>query len=64
MKGTLHQKAFELLKGCDKPLPDIAQESELPYYWLKKFSADGVKDPSVNRVQKLYEYLTKKPLEI
>lgn len=64
MKGSLHQKALELLKGSPQALPDIARDSELPYYWLKKFSSGEVKDPSVNRVQKLYEYLAKKPLEI
>lgn len=63
-RGTLHAKTFDLLKQCKLSLPEIYKETGLPYYWLKKFSADEVKDPSVNRVQYLYEFLTSKKLEV
>lgn len=40
----------------------IAAQSHLPFYWLRKLHAGTVKDPSVNRVQKLYEHLTQSKL--
>lgn len=34
-----------------------ASDGEVEYDWLKKFAAGDVKDPSVNRVQRLHDYL-------
>lgn len=38
----------------------LAQGSDVTYYWLRNFSAGRTKDPSVNRVEELYQYLTGK----
>jgi hypothetical protein len=32
--------------------------------WLSKLAQGRLPDPSVNKVQKLYEHLTAKPLEV
>lgn len=58
-------KTRELLEKDDRSLPEIYKETGIPFYWLKSF-VDGryKKNPSVNRVVFLYEYLTGKTLEI
>lgn len=47
---------IELLKGRD--LLDVYSETKISFYWLRKFAAGCYKNPSVNRVQYLYEHLT------
>ena len=32
------------------------EETRIPFYWLRTFAAGGFKNPSVNRVQYLYEH--------
>jgi len=63
-KGSLHSRTLDLLKQSGVPLPEIYKETQLPYYWLKKFRSGEIKDPSVNRVQRLYEYLAGRKLEV
>ena len=63
VEESFMDKTRRLLKESDKSLPDIhaelhAQGSDITYYWLRKFSSGDVKDPSVNRVEGLYRYLT------
>lgn len=62
--GTLHTRTRERLKADGRSLPVIANASGLPFYWLKKFSANEIADPSVNRIQRLYEFLSKRPLKV
>ena len=63
-KGSLHRKTLDLLKQSEIPLPEIYKKTNLPYYWLKKFSSGEIKNPSVNRVQRLYEFLAGRKLEV
>ena len=58
--GSLMAATQHLLK--DRDLLSIYKDTHLPYHWLVKFKAGTYKNPSVNRVQYLYEYLTSKPL--
>lgn len=58
----LMETTQQLLKESDKTLLGIYTETGLPYYWLKKFSAGDFDNPSVNRVQFLYEFLTQSEL--
>lgn len=51
-----------LLKERRHTLEEIHHATRLPFHWLEKMLYNGVKDPSVNRVQKLYEFLTGSPL--
>jgi len=64
VKGSLHRKTLDLLKQSGIPLPEIYKETNLPYYWLKKFRSGEIKEPSVNRVQRLYEFLAGRELEV
>lgn len=56
--GTLYQRTRELLRKDPRGLLDIHKESDIPFYWLRKMQQGEIADPGVNRVQKLYEYLT------
>lgn len=61
---SLHLRTLELLHATSESLLDVHKESKLPYYWLRKFSSGEISDPSVNRVQALYEYLTGQNLPV
>lgn len=63
-KGSLHRRTLDLLKQSGVPLHEIYKETHLPYYWLKKFRSGEIRNPSVNRVQPLYEFLANKRLEV
>lgn len=59
-RGSLMAETLRLLKNRPKDLtlPDIEKATQIPFYWLRKFTSGEIKDPSVNRVQRLYEYLS------
>jgi hypothetical protein len=62
--STLYEKTLQLLEVTDVPVRTISEESGLPYDWLIGIKYDRIKNPSVNRVQKLYEYLAGKKLAV
>lgn len=62
--STLYEQTLELLINSDMTIQDIATQADLPYDWLVSIRYDRVKNPSVNRVQKLYEFLSGKPLTV
>ena len=55
--GQLMITTQVLLKGSQKTLPEIYKDTGIPFYWLRKFRTGEMRNPSVNRVQYLYEYL-------
>jgi hypothetical protein len=58
MPSSLMLETIRLLKNTNKKLFTISLDTRIPFHWLNKFR-DGVYiNPSVNRVQYLYEYLT------
>lgn len=61
---SLHRTTLELLKSAGETTFDVASATGLSYSWLCTFAADQMRNPSVNKVQKLYEYLTGKPLKL
>lgn len=61
---SLQLKTYELLRLDKRTLLEVHKESGLPFYWLRKFHACKIAEPSVNKVQALYEFLTNKPLEL
>lgn len=60
--GSLMQQTRELVKASELGLLGIYKSSGLPFYWLRKFASGEFRNPSVNRVQFLYEHLTGKSL--
>lgn len=62
--GSLLEKTQALLERDERSLYQISQATGLPFYWLKKFREGGIKDPSVNRIQELYEKLSGKKISV
>jgi len=63
-RGTLLEKTYALLKENKTPPHIMFAETGLPFFWIKDMRAHKSDDPSVNRVQYLYEYLQEKQLEV
>jgi hypothetical protein len=59
---SLLEETRRLFRESKKSPLVVFQETGINFYWLKKFKAGEVSEPSVNTVQKLYEYLTGKSL--
>jgi hypothetical protein len=62
--GSLHCITRKLLIEFDATTFDVAAATGLTYSWLVSFASDRMRNPSVNKVQKLYEYLTGKQLKL
>lgn len=60
--GTLMLETMALLREAD--CVTVSYETGLSFYWLRRFAANGFKNPSVNRVQYLFEHLTGNALQI
>lgn len=54
--GSLMQETCTMLRNKDLLL--TYEETHISYYWLRKFASGEFRNPSVNRVQYLYEYLS------
>jgi len=65
MQTKLRDKTLELLKKRERgvEMDHIASATGLSVTWLKSFQSKGHKlDSGVNKVETLYEYLTKTTL--
>ena len=61
---SLMKKTLALLKQDTRTPLKIAIESNINYFWLRKFKAGGFRDPSVNTVQQLWEHLSQRKLPL
>lgn len=55
---NLLEVTCQLLNGESISLPKVAQDTGLPYDWLLKLKNGHIPNPSVNKVQTVYEYLS------
>jgi len=64
--GDLLTKVLELLANRPRGVAykDISLATGLPEPWLKLFAAGRISDPSVNRIELLYNYLTGRSLNV
>lgn len=62
---NLCEKTKQLLNNRPRKLilMNISFETGLKVPWLKKFANGEIDDPSVNRIQILYEFLTNSTLK-
>lgn len=60
--GSLMEKTLALIKKDERSVLELYRDTGLPFYWLKKLAAGKFANPSVNRVQYLYEYLSGKKI--
>ena len=60
----LKQTTRKLLRADKRTLLQIHKESGISLYFIKRFSADNIKEPSCDKVEALYEFLTGKQLAV
>ena len=60
----LHRKTLALVQKDKRTTLEIASAAEVPYHWLAVFRRGNIRNPSVDRVVKLYEHLTGVQLEV
>lgn len=63
-QGSLLRKTRELLNETKMSYLDIFKATGLPPNWLTGIATGKINDPSVNRVQALYECLRGKALTL
>lgn len=61
---TLLERTRELLAADRRSTLELHKASGLSFYWLRKIRAGVIKDPSVNSVQALYEFLSNNKLTL
>lgn len=67
---TYHQpsqlmlRTMQLLQTTDKRQHEIYRDTGIQPNWLSRFATGGIPDPSVNRIEALYNYLSGTTLEV
>lgn len=62
--GTLQVRALALLDATNQSPLAIYDNTGIKPDWIKNFRRRALKHPSVDNVQKLYEYLSGKRLSV
>lgn len=62
--SVLMRTTLQLLLDDSRTLTQISTQSGIPYHWLKSFRYGAIPNPSVNRVEELYTFLTGSPLRV
>ena len=58
------QATLALMREKKFTLEEIHAATGLPFYWLRKFAGREISNPGVNRVQRLYEFLSGRELVV
>lgn len=58
MSVSLNERTLELLSKRSESLKSISKKTSLSEAWLDAYAYNRTKNPSVKKVQELYEYLT------
>ena len=61
---TLLQQTRKLLNTSEETYSQIFLKTRLEINWLSGVATGRVKNPSVKKIQKLYEYLTQRNLPV
>lgn len=62
--SQLMLRTRELLNTTDKRQFEIYKDTGIQPNWLSRFAAGGIPDPSVNRIEALYNYLSGSTLTV
>jgi hypothetical protein len=62
LPNSLMQETIRLINSDPRSPLEIYRDTGIPFYWIKNFAKGLYTNPSVNRVQFLYEILTGKKL--
>lgn len=57
---NLHRQTVTLLQNRPRTLTleKIADEANVNYHWLARLSRDAIEEPGVNKIAKVFQYLT------
>lgn len=65
-RPTLRDRTLHALRqhmdSSREPLKHIAEQSGVGFHWLKTFSLGTIPNPTVENIERLYFYLTKRVL--
>lgn len=63
---SLYDRTLHLIKTrpANLTFDEIARDTDIKASWLRCFARGKIGDPSVNRIQTLYEYLSNKKLKV
>ncbi len=64
MPNSLLTAVIKLLEKDKRTFMEIYKDTGIPFYWLQALSKGKFMNPSVNRVQYLYEQLSGKKLSL
>lgn len=66
LKTKLRDKTLELLqnRSIQQTFQKIEEDTGLRVDWLSKLSQGQIPDPSSNRIETLYEYLSGNPIQL
>jgi len=59
---TLFERTIQLAKSSGMTVPQICRGTGLRQRWLHRLLDGDFKDPGVNKIQKLYEFLSNKKI--
>lgn len=62
LPNSLMQETIRLINADPRSPLEIYRDTGVPFYWIKNFAKGLYINPSVNRVQFLYEILSEKKL--
>ena len=64
--SPIAQEALNLLKNRPRTLTieKIASDTELTPGWLRSFEGGRIREPGLYKVERLYSYLAKKPIQL
>ena len=54
MSTNIYQKVYTLSQSYSEDSRTLADEVGVSYEWIRKFMTGQIKDPSVNRIEKLW----------
>lgn len=61
---SLLEATRALMQDDSEFVMDVFRETGIPFFWLRGFAKGQYKNPGINRIQYLYEYLSGKKLEV
>lgn len=60
--GVFVPHVIALLRNDKRNIPQIHRETGIPFYWLREFRLGRIPNPSANRVEIIYMYITGKAI--
>lgn len=62
--GSLYEATLKLVNKDPKGLLSVQVRTGVPLYWLRKFAADKIPKPNVNRMQLIFEKLSGRKIRL